>query len=144
MNLSDAASYMRTTRAPKAFLDFIATVKRIFSFAQERANRPARFVAVARAYKNGEPVLKIQEKFGCSLQTVNRYARMADLPKRPKHFPEDIRKTVIADYKRENPKLDVVQIAERNSVSPAYVSKIAREEGISRYEPRPKKKRCVS
>jgi hypothetical protein len=144
MNLSDAANYMRTARAPKAFLEFIGGIKRIFSFAQERANRPARFVAVVHAYKKGEPVLKIQERFGCSLQTVNRYARMADLPKRPKHFPEDVRKAVIADYKRENPKLDVAQIAERNSVSPAYVSKIAREEGISRYEPRPKKKRRAS
>lgn len=144
MNLSDAASYMRTAKAPKAFMDFIATIKRIFSFAQERANRPARFIAVVRAYKAGEPVKKIQDRFGCSLNTVNRYARMSDAPKRPKHFPEDIRKAVILDYKRENPRLDVVQIAERNSVSPAYVSKIAREEGISRYEPRPKKKRRAS
>lgn len=44
------------------------------------------------------------------------------------------------DYKRENPRMDVAQIAERNGVSPAYVSKIAREEGISRYAPRPKKR----
>jgi uncharacterized protein YerC len=143
VNLSDAASYIRTSRAPKAFLDFIGSIRRIFSFTQERANRPARFVAVTRAYQQGEPVKKIQDRFGCSLQTINRYARMSDLPKRPKHLPEDIRKAVIADYKRENPRLDVVQIAERNSVSPAYVSKVAREENISRYEPRPKKKRCL-
>lgn len=138
MNLSDAASYIRTSTAPKAFLDFIGSIKRIFSFAQERANRPARFVAVTRAYQNGEPVRKIEERFGCSRQTINRYARMSELPTRPKHFPDDIRRAVIRDYK--NKCLSVIQIAELNSVSPAYVSKVAREEGISRYEPRPKRK----
>jgi uncharacterized protein YerC len=142
MNLSDAASYIRTSKAPKAFLDFIGAIKRIFTFAQERANRPARFVAVTRAYQNGEPLKKIEDRFGCSRQTINRYARMSELPVRPKHFPADIRAAVIHDYK--NSKLQVVQIAERNGVSPAYVSKIAREEGISRYEPRPKKKRKLA
>lgn len=139
MNLMDAANYIRTARAPAGLLAFIGIVKRIFTFSQERANRLARYVAVTRAYKQGEPVRNIIERYGCSPQTINRYARMADLPKRPKHFPLNIRKAVITDY--GDTKLSVVQIAERNNVSPAYVSKIAREEGISRYEPRPKTKR---
>ena len=139
MNLSDAANFVRTAKAPKAFLEFIGRVRRIFTFTQERENRPARFVAVTRAYQNGEPVRKIEERFGCSRQTINRYARMSDLPVRPKHFPADIRKAVLVDY--GDTKLSVSQVAERNGVSPAYVSKVAREEGVSRYGPRPKRKR---
>jgi transposase-like protein len=67
-----------------------------------------------------------------------RYARMAELPKRPKHFPIEIRKAVIHDYKT---KMAVADIAKLHDVSPAYVSKVAREEGISRYEARPKTRR---
>lgn len=141
MNLMDAANYIRTAKASAGLLAFVGMIKRIFTFTQERANRLARYIAVTRAYKDGMPVSKIIDRYGCSPQTINRYARMADLPKRPKHFPANIRKAVIADYKNE--KLSVAQIAERNSVSPAYVSKLAREEGISRYEPRPKK-RCAA
>lgn len=139
MNLTDAADYIRTARAPAGLLAFIATIKRIFTFTQERANRLARYIAVTRAYKQGQAVKDIQQKYGCSPQTILRYARLADLPKRPKHFPADIRKAVLKDY--ADPKLSVVQIAERHCVSPGYVSKVAREEGVSRYEPRPKKKR---
>lgn len=139
MNLVDAANYIRTAKAPAGLLAFISTIKRIFTFTQERANRLARYVAVTRAYKNGQPVNDIRHKYGCSHQTVLRYARLADLPKRPKHFSADIRKAVLKDY--ADPKLSVLQIAELHDVSPAYVSKVAREEGVSRYEPRPKKKR---
>lgn len=139
MNLVDAANYIRTLKAPAGLLAFVGTIKRIFTFTQERANRLARYIAITRAYKGGQPVKDIHQKYGCSPQTVLRYARLADLPKRAKHLPEEIRKAVLADYK--NNELSVIQIAGLHDVSPAYVSKIAREEGISRYAPRPKKKK---
>lgn len=135
MNLVDAANYIRTAKAPAGLLAFVGTIKRIFTFTQERANRLARYIAVTRAYKNGQPVKDIQNKFGCSPQTVLRYARLADLPKRLKHLPREIREAVLKDYK--NPKLSVAQIAKLHGVSPTYVSNAANEAGISRYEARP-------
>ncbi|WP_334425559.1 hypothetical protein [Bradyrhizobium sp. AZCC 1620] len=115
------------------------TVKRIVSFTQERANRLLRYVAITRAYRAGAPVQVIEDKYGCSRSTVLRYARLAELPKRPKHFDTDVRAAVIADYKAG--KMSVAQIAAAHDVSQAYVSKTAREEGISRYAPRPKRKK---
>ena len=136
LTLRDAAEYVRTSRAsraPSLFLRLILTIKHIYNFTQERANRLVRYVVVTRAYKAGKPVREIQAKYGCSLNTINRYARLAELPKRPKHFPEEIKKDVIADYKKG---LRVAEIARLHDVSPAYVSRTAREMGISRYRKR--------
>jgi transposase len=144
MTLKHAAEYVRTSKAPKAFFRFIDQIRRIISFTQERANRLRRFIVITRAYRNGDQVRDIEERFGCSRQTVLRYARLAGLAKRPKHFPQDIRAAVIADYKEMNgnrPRFSVTELAALHDVSPAYVSKIAREEGISRYAPRPKRRR---
>lgn len=137
LTLKHAANYVRTSRAPRTFLAFLQTIRRIFTFTQERANRLTRFVAITRAYKSGQAVREIEAEYGCARSTVLRYARLADLPTRPKHFPADVRKAVIADYKAEVP---VATIASQHGVSPAYVSKVAREEGISRYAPRPKRR----
>lgn len=38
-------------------------------------------------------------------------------------------------------RVPVAEIARLHEVSPAYVSKVARGEGVSRYAPRPKHKR---
>lgn len=141
LTLKDAAKYVRTTKAPKAFFSFLLILKRVFTFTQERSNRLSRYVAITRAYRNGQSVRGIQAKYGCSLNTINRYARMAELDKRPKHLPAEIRKAVLADYSHSE--MQVVEIAKLHNVSPAYVSKIAREEGISRYPPRPKLKRRI-
>lgn len=137
LSLRAAAEYVRTAKAPAALLSFLQLVRRVYTFTQERANRLTRYVVITRAYKAGKPVRDIEGKYGCSRGTVLRYARMAELPKRPKHLPDEIRKAVIKDYKAEVP---VAMIAKLHDVSPAYVSKTAREEGISRYERRPKKK----
>ena len=139
LTLRSAAEYVRTSKAPAALLSFLQLIRRVYTFTQERANRLTRYVVITRAYKAGKPVRDIEGKYGCSRGTVLRYARMADLPKRPKHFPEEIRKGVIRDYKA---KLPVADIAMLHAVSPAYVSKVAREEGISRYEPRPKRRQA--
>lgn len=142
LSLRNAAEYVRTSKAPAALLSFLQIIRRVYTFTQERANRLIRYVVITRAYKAGKPVRDIEGKYGCSRGTVLRYARMAEIPKRPKHFPKEIRNAVIADYK--NPKtIPVAEIAKLHDVSPAYVSKVAREEGISRYEPRPKTKRRV-
>lgn len=138
MKLSDAASYLKTGLAPKGFTALIKAVKRIFNFAQERSNRLARYLAVTREYKKGVPVDNIVSKYECSKGTVIRYARLAGLPKRPKHFPEEIKKAVMEDYRAGMP---VAKIAELHGVSAAYVSRTARQEGVSRYAPRPKKNR---
>jgi transposase-like protein len=127
--LKVAAEYIQTLKAPQGFLGLIASIKRVFNFTQERTNRLTRYVIIAREYKRGTPVNEIAEKHGCSRHTVQRYARMADLPKRPKHFPEQLRNEVIADYKANLP---VADIARLHGVSQAYVSKVAREEGMLR------------
>ncbi|MGY3615639.1 hypothetical protein [Bradyrhizobium sp. USDA 10063] len=137
MKLQDAAAYIRTKNAPRDFRALVASIKRIFHFPQERANRLARYVVITRAYEKGEDVNRIADRFGCTRGTVLRYARMAGLPTRPKHFPTKIRRAVIRDYKAAMPVADIARLHE---VSPAYVSKVAREQGISRYAPRPKKR----
>lgn len=148
LTLRDAAEYVRTRRASSIFLRILVGLGRIFDFGQERGNRLKRFIAITKAYAKGEAVQDIADEYDCDRSTVMRYARLVGLPKRPKHFSADIRAEVIADYKRKDksgePLFQIKQIAEMNSVSPAYVSKIAREEGISRYAPRPKKRRAAA
>src|SRR6187402_1986704 len=139
MKLSDAAKYV-TGKRTEPLPALVASIKRILKFPQERANRLARYVVITRAYQKGESVDQIRTRFGCSRHTVLRYARMAGLPLRPKHFPKEIRRAVIRDYKAKMPVADIARLHE---VSPAYVSKIAREEGISRYAP-PKNRRKSS
>ena len=137
LTLRSAAEYVRTSKAPAALLSFLQLIRRVYTFTQERANRLTRYVVITRAYKAGTPVRDIESKYGCTRGTVLRYARMAELPKRPKHMPAEIRAAVIRDYKAKMP---VADIAKLHDVSPAFVSKTAREEGISRYDPRPKRR----
>lgn len=130
MKLQEAANYIKDPKAPLPKL--VASIQRILDFPRERANRLARYIVVTRAYGAGEPVSRIVSRFGCTRGTVLRYARMAGLPTRPKHFPADVRRAVIRDYKKRMP---VATIARLHDVSMAYVSKLAREVGISRYRP---------
>lgn len=138
ITLKDAAHYVKTSKVSELLLTVLGAVKTIFTFRQERNNRINRYVLITREYAKGTKVADIIDQQGCSRQTVLRYARLAGLEKRPKHFPDEVRKGVIADYKAG---LSVAEIAMLNNVSPAYVSKVAREEGISRYAPRPKKRK---
>lgn len=130
MKLEDAANYVRTSKASSTFLAFVKIIKRIYTFTEERANRLTRYVAITRAYKSGRSVESIVNKYGCSRNTVLRYARLAKLPKRPKHLPVEIKKAVIADYRLGLP---VADIAKLHDVSISYVSTIAHKEGLSRY-----------
>jgi len=140
--LRDAADHYILGRASKALLSFMAQCRRIFSFVQERANRLNRYHLVTRAYEDGKPVVDIIAKYGCSKGTVLRYARLAGLDKRPKpKFSDATRGAVIRAYTQTTKKVE--DIAAENGVSPAYVSKLARELNISRYAPRPKKKRSA-
>lgn len=127
--LAVAAEYLRTSKAPRAFFAFVKQVKRIFTFHHERANRLVRYVEIVRDYKRGSLVQDIEGKYGCSRQTILRYARAADLPKRPKHFDPKIRSATIALYKQGKP---IAEIQARLGVSQAYISKTATEEGINR------------
>lgn len=61
-------------------------------------------------------------------------------PKRPRHSPAEVRADVLRMY-TDPARVPVAEIARLHEVSPAYVSKVAREEGVSRYAPRPKHKR---
>lgn len=127
--LAIAAEYLRTSRAPRRFFGFVAQVKRVIMFPYERANRLVRYVEIVRAYKRGALVQDIVGKYGCSRNTVLRYARAADLPKRPKNFDPKIRSAVVALYKEGKP---IAEIQARIGVSQAYISKTATEEGINR------------
>ena len=126
--LEDAARYWATSRPSKAFLAFVAQVRRIFSFTEERANRLQRFPRVVEDYKGGVPVSDIEAKYGCSRGTVLRYARLAGLDKRPK-TDADRRRGIVAMYEQGKP---VAEIAARMGCSQALVSKTAPEEGINR------------
>ena len=126
--LKDAAKYWMSSRPTKAFIAFVAQVRRIFTFTEERANRLQRFPKLVEDYINGVPVADIEAKYGCSRNTVLRYARMAGLDKRPRR-DADRRRGIVALYQSGVP---VAQIAARMGVSPALVSKIATEEGINR------------
>jgi hypothetical protein len=127
--LQAAADYIRTSRAPKALRELVARVRRIITFAEEHANRPVRYIRVTAAYKLGKPVKDIVAEYGCCRGTVLRYARLAGLPKRPKHFDADVRNAVIAMYRDGRP---LAEISARLGVSQAYISKTATEEGINR------------
>lgn len=115
----------------KPFLEFIAQVKRIFSFTHERANRLVRFEHVVADYKAGVPVNDIQKKYGCSRNTVLRYARIAGLEKRPKTDDPERRAKIIALAKQG---LSQQEIAKRCDCSVALVSVVEGEVGIPRYK----------
>lgn len=127
--LQAAADFIRTGRAKQALLLLIRRARKIITFAEEHENRLPRYVAVTNAYRRGKPVQDIEHEFGCSRGTVLRYARMADLPKRPKSFEPGVRRAVIAMYQQGKP---IAEIAAAQGVSEAYVSKTASEEGINR------------
>lgn len=126
--LEDAARYWANSRPSKAFKAFVAQIRRIFTFTEERANRLQRFPRIVNDYRDGIPIADIEAKYGCSKQTVLRYARLAGLDKRPKGDAER-RRGIIALYQQGRP---IAEIAARMGVSQALVSKIASEEGINR------------
>ena len=131
MKLADAAEYIKTTKATKLLLNILYSAKKVFNFQQERTNRLIRYVQITRAYKNGKPVKEIVDKFCCDKSTVLRYARMAEIPKRSKHFPEEIKKAVLKDCKKGLPQK---VIAELHGVSTGYISTLEKNEGIKRYK----------
>lgn len=126
--LADAARYWVNSRPSKAFAAFVAQIRSIFTFTEERANRLQRFPKVANDYRDGMPVADIEAKYGCSRGTVLRYARLAGLEKRPKG-DADRRRGIVALYQQDKP---IAEIAARFGVSQALISKIATEEGINR------------
>ncbi|MCA1455913.1 hypothetical protein I6F35_22360 [Bradyrhizobium sp. BRP22] len=109
--------------------DLITKITATLDFPAERANRLKRFIEIAVAYEAGHPVNTIEQRHGCTRSTILRYARIAGLPKRPRHFDVKTRRRVIRLYRA---KLPVAVIAKRCMVSTAYVSKTATEEGIKR------------
>ncbi len=132
LTLKTAAEYVQTLKAPRAFLSVIASVKRVFDFAQERANRPVRFLRVVRAYRNGKLVKDIESEYGCSRQTVLRYARLAGLPKRPKTDDPERRAKIIKLSKAGG--MSQIQIAKACNCSVALVSIVEHEAGLKRYK----------
>lgn len=124
--LQAVADYVRTGRPFKILTDLLKRRKKIISFIVERENRPPRYVAVTKAYQEGQPIKDIEHRFGCSKTTVHRYARMAGLY-RPKE--SSVRDGIIAMYQMGKP---ISQIAVHFGVSQALVSKYATEAGINR------------
>lgn len=131
MFLSDTAKAFRAGKWPKPLADLLARVRRLFDFAQERDNRHARFVKIVEAYEARQPVALIEREFQCSKSTVLRYARLAQLDKRPKCFPADLKRAVLADVEAKVPFADIVRL---HGVSQAYVSKVAKAAGLNRYK----------
>lgn len=136
LTLNDAAEYVKNGRRTSLFMRFLALVKRIFNWEVERSNRLNRFIEITRSYKRGEPVEAIAKRYGCNRSNVLRYARMAELDKRPKGVSDETRKAVLADYKLGLP---IGDIAKLHGVSIAYVSHTANKNGIGRNPHRKKK-----
>lgn len=120
-------------KGPRALVALIRRAGKIISFTKEHENRPVRFIAVVNEYRRGKLVADIEKQFGCSRNTVMRYARLAGLERRPRGFEPGIREEVIKQYKSGKP---IKEIAAALGVSAAYVSRTASEEGISRYKKR--------
>lgn len=119
-------------KAPRQFLASVYKLKSIFTFSQERLNRFARYFKIVKAYKAGKPIKDIEQEYGCSRTTVLRYARLAGLEKRPKRkFKEDTRQGVINRLRQGESYLSIEKAL---SVSQAYISGVAKQEGLQRYK----------
>lgn len=129
LTLQDAADYVKDGKRTSLLMRFLALVKRIFNWEVERSNRLNRFIEISRAYKRGERVEDIAKRYGCNRSNVLRYARMAELDKRPKGLSGETREAVLADYKLGLP---IADIAKLHGVSIAYVSMTANKAGIGR------------
>lgn len=131
LTLLDAAEYVRTSRAPKLFFAVTQHIKNIFTFTRERANRLVRYVKIVCDYKSGVLVRDIEARYGCSHNTVMRYARLAELPKRAKSDDPERRAKIVALAKKGG--LSQKQIAEACRCSVALVSMVEHEAGLNRY-----------
>ena len=101
------------------------------SLTIERAARMTRTIQIIQRYALGEPINEITKDYDCGKGTVLRYARAANLPKRPKNFPKEIRETVIAKLKENVP---YKIIATALNCSEAYISKVATQENLRRHK----------
>lgn len=100
------------------------------SLELERERRAERSLLIIQHYTDGIVVAEIQAEFDCSRNTVLRYARAAGLDRRPKCFPSTIRNDVVKLLKEGK---SYNEIRTKWKVSLAYISKVAKEEGLSRY-----------
>lgn len=129
LTIQSAADFFRTARASRAFIVLLHSIQRLFSFTRERTNRLRRCLEIIRLYAAGVPIRDIINRWGCSSNTVLRYARAAGLPKREKGYPEKIRLAALALYK-EGKSLDEIQAA--LGISQGYISRLATENNINR------------
>lgn len=132
MKLQDAADFLTTGNAPKQLIAMLRSIRSIFTFQYERSNRLARFISVTKAYNANVPVNDIISKYGCSKHTVLRYARLANLPKRPKTDDPERRARIIA-LSKSKPQPSQKSIAKTCKCSVALVSVIEHEAGLNRY-----------
>lgn len=102
----------------------------------ERSRRMMRTLEIVTKYKNGVLVEDIANDYGASRTTVSRIVRMMGIPKRPRHFPKELRDNVIAAYKKNK---SIREIAKLYNVSESYISTQAAKEGILRV-PKPRVK----
>jgi hypothetical protein len=95
----------------------------------------SRNMRIADAYRRGDPVADIIDRYGTSRSQVLRIARMFGLPKRPKWriTPEE-RERAMRQYSDGCP---VAEIADEFGVSQAWVSAEATRRGIGRYDMSP-------
>jgi len=140
ITIKDAAEYLRTGKAIKVFLDLIRGMRKIFTFKQERENRPVRYLEVVKAYEKGMMVDDILEKYGCSRATICRYAAMAGLPKRHWRPKDEDQHAKILELSKAGLTQDV--IAKQCNCSPALVRKVEKTAGIKRTRSKMTKKKA--
>lgn len=129
--LAEAAQYFHAkSKLHPPLRKLLSNIARVFNFVTEHQNRMQRFVRVVQDYKDGMPVRDIETKYGCSRQTILRYARLAGLPKRPKPSFAEKAPAALALLDQNKP---LAEIAARLGTSQAWVSYLAKAHGKSRY-----------
>lgn len=97
----------------------------------DHARRHARTIEIAIKYASGISIEDISADYEISRSQILRIARLNNLPKRPKHFPDDIKEGVLAAHALGKP---LSEIAALFGVSQAYVSITAKKAGMVRYK----------
>lgn len=103
----------------------------MLSLQVDQARRSTRSMMIIDRYSNGDLVQDIADEFECTRHNVLRLARAAGLPRRARGFPVSKRQAIIKDLKAE---WYYKEIAFRHKVSEAYISIVAKDEGLNRYK----------
>ena len=64
--LAIAAEFLKSRKGPRGIAGLLRELDRTMSFPWERGNRLRRFAEMIHAYRDGEPIASIKNRYGCS------------------------------------------------------------------------------